>query len=285
MQKWDDYRYVMALARCGSMTAAAKALDTNPATVSRHIHRITELYGTVLFVKKKTRWDLTRDGEALVEVIEAFEQGLSDLEAAGASRLGVDRPICCAVDAPLLLTHLAASVPALRRDNPGIRVEFLSADAGQASLADGEIDLALRLARPREGGLMGRRIAEVSYVAARREGSQEDGWIALGKEHDDTPEMRYGQALFTDAPTVRVPSFEAARALALSTGLGVILPQAMVSGSRQLARLRAATPPVTRDVWLVFYETRKMDPIVRVLGDWAQQCFVDIVQGRASHVA
>lgn len=42
MQNWDDLKYCLALDEFRTMTAAAKALGTNTATVSRRIERLTE---------------------------------------------------------------------------------------------------------------------------------------------------------------------------------------------------------------------------------------------------
>ena len=93
------------------MTAAAKSLDTNTATVSRHIHRMTEIYGTVLFVKKKTRWELTAEGEALVRVIEAFEKGLHDLDRNNGLTLTAGRTVKVAtVDFDDVRTHIGIFV-------------------------------------------------------------------------------------------------------------------------------------------------------------------------------
>ncbi len=41
MQNWDDLKFCLALHRSGTMTDAARILDTNVATVSRRIARMT----------------------------------------------------------------------------------------------------------------------------------------------------------------------------------------------------------------------------------------------------
>ena len=52
VQNWDDLKYCLALDEFRTMTAAAKALGTNTATVSRHLERLTEEAGQPLFIPK-----------------------------------------------------------------------------------------------------------------------------------------------------------------------------------------------------------------------------------------
>ena len=50
MKNWDDLRYLIAVHKTGSMSAAARLLDTNPATVSRRLARLGETLGCDLFI-------------------------------------------------------------------------------------------------------------------------------------------------------------------------------------------------------------------------------------------
>jgi len=51
MQNWDDLKFCLALERYQTMTAAARAVGTNTATVSRRIDRLTEEAGEPLFLQ------------------------------------------------------------------------------------------------------------------------------------------------------------------------------------------------------------------------------------------
>ena len=51
MNNWDDLRFLVALSKTGTMTAAAKSLGTNTATVSRRIERLSETLGMPAFIK------------------------------------------------------------------------------------------------------------------------------------------------------------------------------------------------------------------------------------------
>ena len=55
MQNWDDLKFCLALERYQTMTAAARALGTNTATVSRRIDRLTKEAGEPLFLSDNTQ--------------------------------------------------------------------------------------------------------------------------------------------------------------------------------------------------------------------------------------
>ena len=56
MENWDNLRFILALSRHRTMSAAAQALHTNVATVSRRIERANQDFGTPLFVKDQNGW-------------------------------------------------------------------------------------------------------------------------------------------------------------------------------------------------------------------------------------
>lgn len=272
MQKWDDYRYVIALARCGSMTAAAKNLDTNTATVSRHIHRITEILNTVLFVKKKNRWELTKEGEALVEVIERFEEGLNELDQSNELALSGERHIRLSTIDFLATYYLSPNLGDLLSLAPNITTEILCSDA-RVSLAYGEADLSVRLTRPKEGRLIGRKVTELEFRVFRPVNSVRSEWIGLNANLDWTAEMRDGLDLMGREPFLRCHSFQAILQASLSTGMICILPNDLVTSDCGLVPVDPERPPTIREVWVVFHETRKTDPAVRVFSDWVATCF------------
>ena len=68
MQNWDDLKFCLALERYQTMTAAARALGTNTATVSRRIERLTEEAGEPLFLRDNTQWRATDMGRELAQI-------------------------------------------------------------------------------------------------------------------------------------------------------------------------------------------------------------------------
>src|SRR5206468_10814990 len=71
MIDWDDVRYFLAVARGGSVRAAAERLGVNHATVLRRIAQLEERRAVQMFEKLASGYRLTAAG---VEVLECAER-------------------------------------------------------------------------------------------------------------------------------------------------------------------------------------------------------------------
>jgi molybdate transport repressor ModE-like protein len=83
MLSWDDFRIVKAIADCGSLAEAAKALRINQSTVFRKLAQIEHRLAARLFTRNRSGTTLTPRGEEMVRLaarmeqdVTAFEQGL-----------------------------------------------------------------------------------------------------------------------------------------------------------------------------------------------------------------
>jgi uncharacterized protein (TIGR00369 family) len=83
MPSWDDFRIVKAIADCGSLAEAAKALRINQSTVFRKLGQIETEFDARLFKRSRSALTLTPRGEEVVRLaarveqdVAVFEQGL-----------------------------------------------------------------------------------------------------------------------------------------------------------------------------------------------------------------
>lgn len=81
MSGWDDYRYVLAVAREGTIVKAAEKLQVTSTTVSRRIRAIEEALHAQLFKKLNHGAVLTPVGEELVEAAEEMETIAAQMDA------------------------------------------------------------------------------------------------------------------------------------------------------------------------------------------------------------
>ena len=77
LQKWDDLKFCLALKRYQTMTAAARALGTNTAKVSRRIDRLTEEASESLFLRNNTQWRATDMARELAQIALRIEDRIS----------------------------------------------------------------------------------------------------------------------------------------------------------------------------------------------------------------
>ena len=80
MRDWDSLRYVLAIARDGGLSGAARALGVNHATVSRQLARAEEAAGTVLFTRLPTGLQPTEAGERAIVRAAAIEAEIMALD-------------------------------------------------------------------------------------------------------------------------------------------------------------------------------------------------------------
>ena len=73
MIDWDDVRYFLAVARGGSVRAAAERLGVNHSTVLRRIAQLEERLGVHMFEKLPSGYRLTAAGEEVLEFADQME--------------------------------------------------------------------------------------------------------------------------------------------------------------------------------------------------------------------
>ena len=145
MIDWDDVRYFLAVARGGSVRAAAERLGVNHSAVLRRIAQLEERLGAHMFDKLPSGYRLTDAGEEVLQFADQMEASSNQLETRVFGRdqsvLGLLRVTL----APLLATHLLMPDFAdFARLHPEIEMEILSIDE-PVNLTNREADVAIRV--------------------------------------------------------------------------------------------------------------------------------------------
>src|SRR5882724_8921932 len=84
---WDDFRFVLAIVRGGTVSAAARQLGVDHATVIRRVDRLERHLSAKLFDRRKTGYLLTEAGQRVADSAEAMESTIvANQEAVGGSR-------------------------------------------------------------------------------------------------------------------------------------------------------------------------------------------------------
>src|SRR5258708_14245100 len=106
MIDWDDVRYFLAVARGGSVRAAAKRLGVNHATVLRRVAQLEERLGALMFEKLPGGYRLTAAGEEVLDLANQMEASSHQLETRVLGRDQSVRGLLRVTTAPPLPTHL-----------------------------------------------------------------------------------------------------------------------------------------------------------------------------------
>jgi DNA-binding transcriptional LysR family regulator len=149
MIDWDDVRYFLAVARGGSVRAAAERLGVNHSTVLRRVAELEERLGVRMFEKLPSGYRLTAAGEEVLEFADQMEASSHQLETRVFGRDQSVRGLLRVTLAPTLATRLLMPDFAdFARLHPDIEMEIL-ASGELANLTNREADVAIRVVHDR----------------------------------------------------------------------------------------------------------------------------------------
>ncbi|MEO8132586.1 MAG: LysR family transcriptional regulator [Betaproteobacteria bacterium] len=177
MFEWNDLRYLLAVSRAGSTTAAGRALGVNQSTVQRRLAELERCVGLPLVKRDTAGYTLTEFGLSLLPHAESVERAVLELErhveearraTTGVVRVTGPEPLVYRITQSSLLDRFHARYP-------GLRVEFVMSDR-YLDLMKGDADIALRSGDTDEGELVGRRIGDSIWaVYASRDYIERNG--------------------------------------------------------------------------------------------------------------
>lgn len=171
MEDWNELQLVLAIARTGTLTGAAKLLKIDHSTVFRRLVALEARLDLKLFERTTggayaataIGAQMAATGERMEDEAHALDRALSGRDHRLTGQLRVTSSETLAFR--LLMPHLAS----FRHSHPGVTVELIL-DSRVLSLSRREADIALRPMRPKEGDLWGRKLSDVAWtVYGRRE--------------------------------------------------------------------------------------------------------------------
>jgi DNA-binding transcriptional LysR family regulator len=187
-QNWDQLRYFLAVARTGTLSAAAEQLGTEHTTVARHIQALEDELNSRLFHKSNSGYELTDTGERLVAGAEAIESAYAFAKAAASSEgQPISGTVRIGTPDGFGSAFLAPRVRALTDRHPQLEIEIL-VTATPFSLLKREADIAIGLSSPKQMRVVSRRLTDFRmYVYASRAYLKEAAPIVAMEDSRSTP--------------------------------------------------------------------------------------------------
>ncbi|HZY69217.1 MAG TPA: LysR family transcriptional regulator, partial [Devosia sp.] len=184
MNNWNDLKLVLAIARAGTLGGGARLMGVNHSTAFRNLNALEEKLGARLFERLPGgQYQPTAVGEHVARTAERMEtEALAlDREITGtdARLTGLVR---ITASETLAFGMLVAQLAKLREAHPGIAVEMLI-DNRVLNLSRREADVALRVSRPGEPELFGKKLCDIAWTVY---GTPE---FADGRHFDDPAEL------------------------------------------------------------------------------------------------
>jgi len=292
---WDELRTFVEVARDGSLSGAARRLGLTQPTVGRHIDALEAALGSTLFTRSPRGLTPTPAALALGPHAEAMATAAAALGRAASGEAAADRGavrvtasdvVGCEVLPPILA--------AFHAEHPGIAIELALTNRNE-DLARRDADVAVRMVRPTQSGLVARRIgisriklyAHRDYLARFREPrSLTDlaSHCVIGFDRDSR--IFRGAGDFAQRLTREDFGFrcdnDLAQLAALRAGAGIGGCQENIA--RRTPELVAVLPNAIQyalEVWLVMHEGLKATRRVRLLFDHLAAGLTDYVKGRS----
>ncbi len=161
MMNWDDARFFLAVARCGTLRKAANQLQVDQATVGRRLTALENSLGSKLFIRTPKSFSLSPLGESMLADVMKMENAV---QAIARKAAGGDESLCgnvrIATTDTLAEAFVIPALQDLRQRYPAITVTLLTA-LNIADIAYHGADLAIRGARPDDDELIIKRLATI----------------------------------------------------------------------------------------------------------------------------
>ena len=287
---WEDLRFALALARHGSLSAAARALRVNHATVSRRIDRLQAAIGQVLFDRRKEGYRLTDTGQMVLDQLTRMDEAVLSLlsvpmavEQGGLVRLTAARVLADG----FLIDRLGE----LRQRLPSTDIEVIG-ESRVMSLARREADIAVRLGHPKDSDLVGRKIGVVGYgfyaspvyLADLAAGGPLQ-FVGFDPDSNFVAEAAWMKREFPGQRVAFRSNSQTAQAAAARAGFGIaLLPHYLALDDPELdpAPVEAAVPE--REVWMLMRADLAGKPRIRAVAEEIADLFFrerDLLSGKA----
>jgi len=279
MPDWEDIRHFVALAREGTLSAAARTLHVDHANVARRVAALEAYTGLKMVDRRARTTTLTDDGKRIAAVVAPMEEAAFTLDrTAQAAKPGIGGEVAVSAPPNFASSVIAPQLIRLRQQHPGIRIKLIG-EKRRASLSRREADVALRLIRPEETGVYVRKIGSFGFslygAPAYLDKTPPHAFAFIGYDASmaDSPQEIWLSTIVGEREVVLRTNDLETQVAAARAGLGIAaLPHYLGDGDDGLKRFTAPQKPISRDVWLVVHRDLRQVPSVRAVMEFLVSC-------------
>jgi DNA-binding transcriptional LysR family regulator len=293
---WDELRTFFEVLRDGSLSGAARRIGLTQPTVGRHIDALEAALGFALFTRSPRGLTPTPAALRLAPHGETMGAAAAALSRSASSEAALDHGVVRVTASEIVGAEVLPPIFAgFKARRPGVTIELAVTNRNE-DLAQGDADIAVRMVRPTQSGLVARRIgatriglyAHRDYLARFGEPralADLANHCVIGFDRDSWAFRSVGdvaQALKPSDFGFRCDS-DAAQLAALRAGVGVGGCQENIA--KRTAELVPILPhafQATLEVWLVMHRDLRSTERVRRMFDWLAEGLTDYVRGRAA---
>lgn len=265
-ENWDDMRFVLAVAEAGTISAAARMLGVNHATVLRRVAAFEERYNVRIFEKSAKGYailegrlrviDAAREVETAVRSVAEVVQGTQ------APLRGVVRVTSTDTFCHIVLPEIVAT---MQKSAQGLRIELISSNA-HLDLSRLHADITVRPAVSLDADLTGEVAAQMECDVYAHPDTDSDQWLGFSGAIERSRVAEWMAAEIAPSSIAGAgDSFVTLRELA-SQGVGqAVLPCVLGDNDPRLERRRGIMPAMPVDVWVASHSDLIDVPRIRAV--------------------
>ena len=279
---WDAFRYFLAVADTGSLSAAARALAVSQPTVGRQVQVLEQALNVRLFDRRPDGYAMTEAGQGILELVRDIDGAMAVIERqVGGENGRLVGKVRITAAQGLGTYWLPAQIHRLAARYPDIGIE-LSVCVPAVDLARHQADIAIRLGDPGDDSLIGRRVARAgfglfaadSYIERRgapRRLADLAGHDVIEStgEIANLPQARILRDHTAGGRGIRLACDNLlTQFAAMVAGCGLLaLPLYMAAAAPGIRRVLADSFDVETDLWLLTHRDHKKTARVRAVAE------------------
>ncbi|HSI44511.1 MAG TPA: LysR family transcriptional regulator [Methylotenera sp.] len=280
MFDWEDLRYFTVFAREKSLSAAARHLKVDHATIARRINSLETSLNLKLVDRRPRSYILSENGKLIAELGTKMEDEAFAIDrAAMAGHLDLTGEVSISAPPTMANALIAPHLGKLRAQFPGIHIRLIG-ESRIASLGQRESDIAVRMVRPTENNLVALKIGSISFAMyasthyLATTSPENYTFIAFDRSMENLIQQKWLLEYAASRPVVlRTYDLETQRIAALQ-GMGIAaLPYYVANRTIGLEKLDIDNTSIASDVWLVVHDDIRNVPVVRAVMDFLSECF------------
>lgn len=262
---WDNLRYVLAVADRGSLSAAAKTLGVNHATVLRRVAAFEDEHGGPVFEKTASGYRVLADRARVIEAAREVANAMVSVERLmDGARAPVRGVVRISSTDSLCQVLLPSFMARMQTVTPDLRLDYFSSNA-HLDFSRLQADIAVRPAERLPDELSGETNAQLvfrAYSAPSRPG----GWVGMaGPLVRSAPAAWMAANVAPEAIAGGADSFVVLRELCRA-GVGVaILPVYLGEGVPGLVARPELMADIRVPVWVASYTELRDVPRIRIV--------------------
>ncbi|MGF7135723.1 DNA-binding transcriptional LysR family regulator [Paraburkholderia sp. EB58] len=274
--EWSDVRIFLAIARTGTLGAAARQTGQTQPTMGRRLRALEEATGHELFQRTRDGFVLTDEGTAVLAYAERMEEEAhgftralagKDAQLSGLLRVSSSDWFGIHVLTPVFARFLAR--------HRGVSIELVT-DSRRYNLARREADLVFRITPFDEADVIQRKLMHMDYalygrldlVAPQAGDGEGHTLITMDSAFGTLPDVAWVTRMLPNARIAFGSNNRGAQAQMCAQGAGfAVLPCLLGDTTAGLRRIDLGEVPPGREVWFGYHRDLRRVARLRALLD------------------